>query len=184
MCSDEGEHVTGIVYVLNHQQESVAQQPAANSTYPLAFKSHLEFARSWIGSCPGSTILTINRLPPEGIDPRLRAAWDGTLSQQSLGIKEDDPDDVISTVITAREHKLQLWNEIYGKEKKQLRKTQLGKLYTEQLNRWIDQANEEKKRLKRQKLDQTDIKTEIKQLKGYLKTWKELRLPAKARARV
>ncbi|KAF2442186.1 hypothetical protein P171DRAFT_487442 [Karstenula rhodostoma CBS 690.94] len=187
LLSDEGEHVTGIVYVLNHEQESENLQGQEQSVGRLTLQSYLEFVRSWIGiNCPRSIVLTVNRRPEEiysSTTHRINSTWGQVLIGQSSNVMGDDPDGVIRTLITSNEHKLHLWNEIYGKEKKQLRKTEIGQLYTKQLEKWIDETKDWRKKMKKEKRDLSEIDRKITQLKGNLKSWKDLQFPPKLKSK-
>jgi hypothetical protein len=108
-------------------------------TYEWKFKSHLEFIQSWIrDTCPKSTILVKNRgellLQPQHLNQEIDQIWDNVMRNQLLCVGDDDPKHIVESIIARSTHMLQLRDEIV-RDKKQLRKTQIGQLYIKQLKR-------------------------------------------------
>jgi hypothetical protein len=71
---------------------------------------------------------------------------------------------------------LQLREEI-SSDKKELRETQIGRLYIKQLKRWIDEAKDERKVVKRAKGNTDALNEEIKVSKQHLVVLKGIKYP-------
>ncbi|KAL5380069.1 hypothetical protein DPSP01_008105 [Paraphaeosphaeria sporulosa] len=182
LLSEACERVSGIVYVLSHEQETIRQQQLPATIRYSALKSHLKFAKSFIGArSPNSAILAKNRLPigPQAaaMSQAMDSTWREFFGNQSLGTKEDHSDEVVEAIVNSSEHELQLYTEVYGRARRQLRDTELGRLFTKQLDEWIDEAEKEKKRIKKAGGDLSDIKSKIKLLEKDRKAWKKLKCP-------
>ncbi|KAK7191669.1 uncharacterized protein CC84DRAFT_1240675 [Paraphaeosphaeria sporulosa] len=172
LLSEACERVSGIVYVLSHEQETIRQQQLPATIRYSALKSHLKFAKSFIGArSPNSAILAKNRLPigPQAaaMSQAMDSTWREFFGNQSLGTKEDHSDEVVEAIV----------NSMYGRARRQLRDTELGRLFTKQLDEWIDEAEKEKKRIKKAGGDLSDIKSKIKLLEKDRKAWKKLKCP-------
>lgn len=145
------------------------------------FRSHLDFMQSWIGSaCHRSTILIKNRrelVPsPEPLEREIDRIWNSRLRDQVVDLGNPEPKSVVKSMITSSPHLVQLRNEVF-EDRKQLRKTQVGQLFIKQLKKWIEEAKDDMKSIKRRNGDTSAINKEIADLKNHLHTWENLKYP-------
>ena len=86
-------------------------------------------------------------------------------------VSEKVPTEVVQDMVSQPRPTLQLLVEMW-QEKKKLRKTTLGKYFTEQLKDQIKAAKEEKSKTKRNTPARTEAEEKIRKLETVLEQWK------------
>ncbi|KAF2681939.1 hypothetical protein K458DRAFT_75580 [Lentithecium fluviatile CBS 122367] len=166
--------VAGIIYMLDNTQQ-------------VSFRSlrhHLGFTQAWTGeNCPRSTNLVVRdgQFPPT---PSAETISSGNLWSKYMGkfahgphiLPGIEPLDIVRNMIIPSQHVLRLQKELLD-DKKQLRKTTIGKMYRKQLDEWIEQVKHRKKKLKDKKASTVQEDEVITTLKSQRKIWNNLNFP-------
>lgn len=158
LIRSKNDSIAGVVFVLNHSAVSTDQGKSS-------FKLHLKLTKSWMGNkCPESTILSKNRRlsqPWINVDP----TWREMLGSESI-IRDGDPNEVVQIFIPPSRAVPILKRQMSCRK---LSKTDVGKFYEDQLDKWIKEAKKNNKR------DPSDVrKQELEHLEGLKREFEKL----------